>query len=68
MKLFDLRPGGAVVKRALEHHELMVAKQRYENHLEGGGAADGNWIELSIALEEAYPSDIESFLTAALET
>ena len=34
MKPFDLRQVEAVVKRALEHHELVVAKQRYENHLE----------------------------------
>ena len=29
MKPFDLRQVEAVVKRALEHHELVVAKQRY---------------------------------------
>ena len=34
MKPFDLRQVEAVVKRALEHHDLIVAKQRYENHLE----------------------------------
>jgi DNA-binding NtrC family response regulator len=34
MKPFDLRQVEAVVKRALEHHDLVVAKQRYENHLE----------------------------------
>src|ERR1044071_4095732 len=34
MKPFDLRQVEAVVKRALEHYELVVAKQRYENHLE----------------------------------
>src|SRR5688500_1421839 len=34
MKPFDLRQVEAVVKRALEYHELVVAKQRYENHLE----------------------------------
>jgi putative nucleotidyltransferase with HDIG domain len=34
MKPFDLRQVEAVVKRALEYHELIVAKQRYENHLE----------------------------------
>src|SRR6185503_12086738 len=32
MKPFDLRQVEAVVKRALEHHDLVVAKQRYENH------------------------------------
>jgi putative two-component system response regulator len=34
MKPFDLRQVEAVVKRALEHYDLVVAKQRYENHLE----------------------------------
>jgi putative nucleotidyltransferase with HDIG domain len=34
MKPFDLRQVEAVVKRALEYHDLVVAKQRYENHLE----------------------------------
>ncbi|MBA2733561.1 MAG: response regulator, partial [Acidobacteria bacterium] len=34
MKPFDLRQVEAAVKRALEHHELREAKQRYENHLE----------------------------------
>src|SRR5687767_12215866 len=34
MKPFDLRQVEAVVKRALDHHELILAKQRNENHLE----------------------------------
>src|SRR5438046_9964553 len=34
MKPFDLRQVEAVVKRALEHRELIVAKQRYETQLE----------------------------------
>ena len=34
MKPFDLRQVEAVVERALEHQNLIVAKQRYENHLE----------------------------------
>src|SRR5688572_33318659 len=34
MNPFDLRQVQAVVKRALEHHDLIVAKRRYENHLE----------------------------------
>src|SRR5438045_3228655 len=32
MKPFDLRQVEAVVKRALEHHEVVVAQQRYETH------------------------------------
>ena len=34
MKPFDLRQVEAVVKRALEHQDLILAKQRYEDHLE----------------------------------
>ena len=34
MKPFDLRQVEAVVTRALEHRDLIVAKQRYEDHLE----------------------------------
>ena len=34
MKPFDLRQVEAVVKRALEHQDLITAKQRYEDHLE----------------------------------
>src|SRR5687768_3869933 len=34
MKPFDLRQVEAVVKRALEHQDLIVAKQRYEDQLE----------------------------------
>ncbi len=68
MKPFDLRQVEAVVKRALEHHELIVAKQRYENHLEE--LVDQRTAELDHALdslEEAYRSTLRA-LTAALET
>src|SRR5215475_1050154 len=34
VKPFDLQQVGAVVRRALEHQELIVAKQQYENRLE----------------------------------
>src|SRR5207247_11379614 len=34
MKPFDLRQVEAVVKRALDHQDLITAKQRYEDHLE----------------------------------
>src|SRR5499427_4751066 len=34
MKPFDLRQVEAAIQRAHQHHELIVAKQRYENHLE----------------------------------
>jgi putative nucleotidyltransferase with HDIG domain len=68
MKPFDLRQVEAVVKRALEHHDLVVAKQRYENHLEE--LVDQRTAELDRALnslEGAYRSTLKA-LTAALET
>src|ERR1700741_680464 len=68
MKPFDLRQVEAVVKRALEHHELIVAKQRYENHLEE--LVEQRTAELDrtlVSLEEAYRSTLKA-LTAALET
>ncbi|MGH9970105.1 MAG: HD domain-containing phosphohydrolase [Pyrinomonadaceae bacterium] len=68
MKPFDLRQVEAVVKRALEHHELIVAKQRYENHLEE--LVEQRTAELDRALnslEDAYRSTLKA-LTAALET
>ncbi|HEV8430628.1 MAG TPA: HD domain-containing phosphohydrolase [Pyrinomonadaceae bacterium] len=68
MKPFDLRQVEAVVKRALEHHELVVAKQRYENHLEE--LVEQRTTELDKALnslEGAYRSTLKA-LTAALET
>jgi putative nucleotidyltransferase with HDIG domain len=67
MKPFDLRQVEAVVKRALEHHELVVAKQRYENHLEE--LVEQRTVELDKALnslEGAYRSTLKA-LTAALE-
>ena len=68
MKPFDLRQAEAAVARALEHHELVVAKQRYENHLEE--LVDQRTAELDQALdslENAYRSTLQA-LTAALET
>ena len=68
MKPFDLRQVEAVVKRAFEHHELVVAKQRYENHLEE--LVEQRTVELDKALnslEGAYRSTLKA-LTAALET
>lgn len=68
MKPFDLRQVEAVVKRALEHHDLVVAKQRYENHLEE--LVEQRTAELDRALdslEEAYRSTLKA-LTTALET
>ena len=68
MKPFDLRQVEAVVERALEHHELIAAKQRYENHLEE--LVEQRTAELDKALdslEDAYRSTLRA-LTAALET
>jgi response regulator RpfG family c-di-GMP phosphodiesterase len=68
MKPFDLRQVEAVVKRALEHRELIMAKQRYENQLEE--LVEQRTAELDRALdslEDAYRSTLKA-LTAALET
>jgi len=68
MKPFDLRQVEAVVKRALEHYELIAAKQRYEDHLEE--LVEQRTAELDHALdslEDAYRATLKA-LTAALET
>lgn len=68
MKPFDLRQVEAVVTRALEHRNLIVAKQRYEDHLEE--LVEQRTAELDQALnslEDAYRSTLKA-LTAALET
>jgi len=68
MKPFDLRQAEAAVTRAVDHHELIVAKRRYENHLEELVAQ--RTVELDDALnslENAYRSTLRA-LTAALET
>jgi putative nucleotidyltransferase with HDIG domain len=67
MKPFDLRQVEVAIKRAHQHHELIVAKQRYENHLEE--LVDQRTAELDDALaslENAYRSTLQA-LTAALE-
>ncbi len=68
MKPFDLRQAEAAVERALEHHDLIVAKRRYENHLQE--LVSQRTAELDDALgslENAYRSTLKA-LTAALET
>ena len=68
MKPFDLRQVEAVVKRALEHQDLILAKQRYEDHLEE--LVEQRTAELDNALnslEDAYRTTLKA-LTAALET
>jgi len=68
MKPFDLRQAEAAVSRALDHHELIAAKRRYENHLEE--LVTQRTAELDDALnslENAYRSTLRA-LTSALET
>jgi len=68
MKPFDLRQVEAAIARAYEHHELILAKRLYENHLEE--LVDLRTAELDKALgslENAYRSTLQA-LTAALET
>src|SRR5437879_11471136 len=68
MKPFDLRQAEAAVARVLHHHELIVAKRLYENHLEE--LVTQRTAELDDALgslENAYRSTLQA-LTAALET
>ena len=68
MKPFDLRQAEAAVARALEYHDLVVAKRRYENHLEE--LVEQRTAELDQALdslEQAYRTTLQA-LTAALET
>ena len=68
MKPFDLRQVEAVVKRALEHHELIAAKQRYENHLEELVEQRTSELDRALnSLEEAYRSTLKA-LTTSLET
>src|SRR5262245_44450360 len=68
MKPFDLRQAEAAVSRALDHHELIVAKRRYENHLEDLVAQRTAELDDALgSLENAYRSTLKA-LTAALET
>ena len=67
IKPFDLAKVEAAVRRALEHHDLRVAKRRYENHLEE--LVRSRTAELDEALrslEDAYRSTLKA-LTAALD-
>jgi response regulator RpfG family c-di-GMP phosphodiesterase len=67
IKPFDLAKVEAAVGRALEHHDLRVAKRLYENHLED--LVRRRTAELDEALrslEAAYRSTLKA-LTAALD-
>lgn len=68
MKPFDLRQVEAGVKRALEHHDLRLAKRQHDFQLEE--LVEQRTAELDHALdslEDAYRSTLRA-LTAALET
>jgi response regulator RpfG family c-di-GMP phosphodiesterase len=68
MKPFDLRQAEAAVSRALDHHELIAAKRRYENHLQDLVAQRTAELDDALnSLENAYRSTLRA-LTAALET
>src|SRR5882672_3895763 len=68
MKPFDLRQAEAAIARAYEHHELITAKRRYENHLEELVAQRTAELDQALdSLENAYRTTLQA-LTAALET
>jgi response regulator RpfG family c-di-GMP phosphodiesterase len=68
MKPFDLRQVEAVVTRALDHQDLIVAKQRYEDLLEQLVEQRTAQLDQALnSLEDAYRSTLKA-LTAALET
>jgi response regulator RpfG family c-di-GMP phosphodiesterase len=68
MKPFDLRQVEAAVKRALEHHELRVAKRRYENHLQELVKERTEQLDEALAsVEDAYRATLKA-LAHALET
>src|SRR3989475_10500334 len=68
MKPFDLRQAEAAVARALEYHELIVAKRRYETQLEELVEQRTQELDQALdSLENAYRTTLQA-LTAALET
>jgi response regulator RpfG family c-di-GMP phosphodiesterase len=68
MKPFDLRQVEAAVERALEHHDLRVAKRRYENHLQELVKERTEQLDEALAsVEDAYRATLKS-LAHALET
>jgi response regulator RpfG family c-di-GMP phosphodiesterase len=67
MKPFDLQHVEAAVRRALEHHDLRVAKRRYETYLEEMVAQRTAELDRALSsLGDAYRSTLRA-LTAALE-
>ena len=67
LKPFDILKVETAVKRGLEHHDLRVAKRRYENHLEELVAIRTAELDRTLeSLEDAYRSTLKA-LTNALE-
>ena len=67
IKPFDLAKVEAAVGRALEHHDLRVAKRRYESHLEELVRRRTAQLDEALrSLEDAYRSTLKA-LTAALD-
>ena len=67
MKPFELHQIEAVVKRALTHHELIVARRRYENRLERLVEQRAAELDRALAsLEDAHRSTLKG-LPSALE-
>src|SRR5439155_14506758 len=67
MKPFVLSQAEAAVTRALEHHELIAAKRRFEYHLEELVEQRTDALDEALAsLENAYRSTLKA-LTAALQ-
>ena len=68
MKPFDLHHVEAVVRRALEHQALSIAKRHYENYLEELVRQRTEELNCAfIALEDTYRTTLKA-LAAALET
>lgn len=68
MKPFDLRQVEAAVERALEHHDLRVAKRLYENHLQELVKERTEQLdEALVSVENAYRATLKA-LAHALET
>src|SRR5437868_3019151 len=67
IKPFDLAKVEAAVSRALEHHDLRIAKRLYENHLEELVRSRTAELDKALrSLEDAYRSTLKA-LTAALD-
>jgi len=68
MKPFDIQHVEAVVRRAVEHHALRVAKRRYEGYLQQMVTRRTAELDKALSsLENAYRTTLKA-LTAALET